>query len=100
MATYVIRMTHGEFLTAGEVVKETPSGYSVKGIEGCHFSHVGGRFPKDEVVFVSDDKAKVVRLMAFYLVLWRQHGAVIDAANKAYRESLAAITGRDPRSGA
>ena len=88
---YVIRLTHKEFMSAGEVVKETSTGYIVKSVEGCPCSHVGGRFPKDEIVFVSSDKAKLIRLMSLYIIVSHQHRAVIDAATKAYHEALDVI---------
>lgn len=95
-AKYVIRIIHGEFLEGGEVVKETDTSYFVKPVENYRFACGRGRFPKKEVVFVSCDRVKFDRLLALYTVIGRQHRAVIDAAEKAFREALAVIIAQNP----
>ena len=92
MSKYAIRMTHGEYLEAGEVTKDTPKCYFISSIEGCPHSHVSGKFAKDDIVFECDDKGKVIRLMTLYVIACRQHTAVISAANKAFKEVLEIIT--------
>lgn len=92
MPKYVIMMTHREFLCAGEVTKETPQGYTVIHIEGCPHSHPTGRFPKENVVFECDDKAKVIRMMALYTIIYQQRQTVLEAAEKAFQKALSVIT--------
>jgi hypothetical protein len=89
---YVIRRMHGDFLESGEVVTESDKSYTVKPIEDSYLSYGKGRFLKGDVVFITNDKAKVSRMMALYIVVHKQHQAVIDAANKAYKDALAVIT--------
>jgi len=92
MAKFVVQMSHGEFLCAGEVVRESASNFFVRPIEGCLHSHPGRMFDRKNVVFETDDVAKVIRLMAIYSLATKQRDAVVNAANNAYREVLAAIT--------
>jgi hypothetical protein len=92
---YVIRMTSGQFLSAGEVVKETPSMYTMTSVDGCPRSWAD-RFHKSEVVFVTNDRTKLIRMMSLYVVIARQHTAVVEAADKAYRDALAVIISQNP----
>lgn len=79
---------------AGEVIEETPKNYLVAPISDCPYSVVSQKFQKKDVVFTTDSKERIVRLMSLYSIVTRQHKTIIDAAEKSYGEILASITSR------
>ena len=93
MSKFVIRRQYLDALSAGEVVKETDRTFFTERIEGCPVGFVPGRFPKSEMVFETDDKAKIIKVMTIYSLLRDQHRAVIRAAEQSFRRNIDILTG-------
>ena len=92
MSKFVIRKQYGDALSAGEVTKETEKIFFTERIEGCP-GFVTGRFFKSEMVFETDDKAKIIRVMAVYSLLRDQHRVVAKATDEAFKRNIAILTG-------
>ena len=92
MSKFVIRKQYGDALSAGEVSKETERTFFTERIEGCP-GFVSGRFPKSEMIFETDDKVKIIRIMAVYSLLRDQHLAVTKATDDTFKWNIAILTG-------